>query len=69
MSEITDRIADALRQHTYWTGFATCQVIPENWIQPIAAAVVEELGLRLEEGADFTGGGQTRYVTEWVDDV
>jgi hypothetical protein len=30
---------------------------------------LQRLGLRVEEGADFTGGGQTRYVTEWVDDV
>src|SRR5260370_39208263 len=35
----------------------------------VAAVLVAELGLREEEGADFTGGGLVRYVTEWQEQV
>jgi hypothetical protein len=69
MSDITDRIADVIHASFAGSHNAIRGGRVPTWAQDAAEAVVEELGLRVEEGADFTFGGRTRYVTEWVDDV
>jgi hypothetical protein len=68
MSDITDRIADVIRQHASGVALAT------DWPERVAAAVVEELGLAKEFqlGATnpmngTTSVAATRFVTEWTD--
>ena len=67
--DITNRIARIIYRSYIWEENLIERDEVPSWVDWAAVTVVKELGLREEEDADFTGGGMTRYVTEWVADV
>jgi hypothetical protein len=79
-ADLTARVAEVLDKH--WLQDYAEDAAPgydcscgedftrlDDYTGHVAAAVVAELGLTEEEGADFTFGGRSRWVTPWVDDV